>query len=403
MGKGDKKTKKGKISKKSFGNKRLKNKSSRQLIKPKDFRKWSRERLYFEIGRFDYTITITFKHNSDSFKKFGKMIIGILYYTKKERHLLKIKLNSGVKYQTDGKILFTTLIKEGLTEEQISLLFTEGFNNIDILNADCYAYKRNQTYFRKKKKKLEEPLVIKIKDDLGNLKSLKMIYQLFKRRIDQSDDLIDFEKLKMMAIQKALEIVEIDPIYIHSDLVKERKVEYDFLVEDTLIDIDKIKAYSDVMLKNKLELSKKIVDNEFAKAGINPERPIEMLEHLGLYAGLTQIGITYEDEIILYGTNPKIILDFKGFMHIVFRHCNICNIGKYNEDKSRIPYELMDIKDLVKSCLHLLAQDIDSHFAKNPNKRFSRYGDRLIRFNGDYYEIHINTNGVIETFYNHEK
>lgn len=402
MGKGDKKTKKGKISKKSFGNKRFKNKNSRQLINPKDFRRWSREKLFFEIGRFDYTVTITFKYNSESYLKFGEMITGILYYTKNERHLLKIKINSGVSYETDGKTLFTTLIKERLTEDQISLLFTEGFNNTDVSNTSCYAYKRNQTYFKKKNKKLEEPLVIKIKD-LGNLKSLKMLYQLFKRRIDQSDNLIDFEKLKMMAIQKALEIVETDPKYIHNDLVKERKVEFDYLLEDTLFDIDKIATYSNEVLNSKLELIKIIVNNEFAKAGINPDKPLEMREHLGLYYGLIQIGIRYEDEIILYGTNPKIILDFKGFMHVVFRHCNICKIGKYNQDKSRIPYELADIKDLIKSCLHLLESDIDSHFTQYPEKRFSRYGDRLIRFNGNYYEIHINTKGVIETFYNHEK
>ena len=90
-------------------------------------------------------------------------------------------------------------------------------------------------------------------------------------------------------------------------------------------------------------------------------------------------------------------------MHVVFRHCNICNIGKYNQDKSRIPYELTDIKDLIKSCLHLLKSDIYNHFTQHPDKKFSRYGNRLIRFNGDYYEIHINTKGMIETFYNHEK
>lgn len=403
MGKGDKKTRRGKITKKSYGKTRLKKESSRQLIKPKNLRKWSRERLYFEIGRFDFTINIIFKKNSDSFIKYGKMITGILYYTKKERRLFNIKLNSGIKHETDGKILFTTLIKELLTEEQINLLFTEGFNNTDILDADYYAYKRNPTYFRKKNKKLEKPIEVKVSNDLGNLESYKLLYKLFKRRIDQADNLIGFEELKMMAIQKSLNIIETDPKYIHNQIVQERKIEFDFLVEDILIDISKITIYSDEVLKNKLELVKKIVNYEFVKAGINPDKPLEIREHLRLYFGLIQIGIKYEDEIILYGTNPKIILDFKGFMHVVFRHCYLCNIGENNIDKSRIPYELSDIKDLISSCLHLLKKDIDNHFTKYPDKRFSRFRDRLIRFNGNYYEIHINTKGLIETFYNHEK
>jgi ribosomal small subunit protein bTHX len=402
MGKGDKKTKKGKIAKKSYGKIRVKKEISKQLIRPNNFRKWSRERVYYEIGRFDYSVTIIFKRNSESFLKYGSTITGLLYYTKKENRLLNIKLNSGVKYETDGKLLFTTILKEHLTKEQINLLFTEGFNNTDISAVNYYAYKRNPTYFRKKKK-LNEPIVIKISDDLGSIKSIKMLYQLFKRRIDQSDSLIDFEKLKMMAIQKSLEIVETDPKYIHNEIIEDRKIEFDFLVEDILFDISKITTYSNEVLKNKLELVKKIVNHEFVKAGINPSKLPEMRGHLGLYASLIQIGVKYEDEIILHGSKPKIILDFKGFMHVVFRHCSICNIGKYNVDKSRIPYELKDIKGLISSCLYLLEKDINSHFTNYPSKKFSRYGDRLIRFNGNYYEIHINTEGMIETFYNHEK
>ncbi|WP_299368272.1 30S ribosomal protein THX [Winogradskyella sp.] len=403
MGKGDKKTKKGKRTKKSYGKTRLRTRKTNGLISPKNFRKWSRERLYFEVGQFDFTVTIIFKQNTNSYLKYGKMITGLLYYTKKERRSLKIKLNSGVKYETDGKVLFTTLLKDKLSEQQVKLLFTEGFDNIDIFDISYYAYKHNPTYFNKKKKKLNEPIAIRISNDLDELSALKMLYNLFKRRIDSADYLIDFEKLKMSAIQKVLSIDETDSKYIHSEIVERRKVEFNFLVEDISFDIGETKNYSDQVLKDKFEFAKRIVEHEFVKAGIDPKKPSELKEHLRLYAGLIQIGVRYEDEIVLYGTKPKVVLDFKGFMHVVFRHCKVCNIGQNNVAKSRMPYELSDIKDLINSCLHLLEDDINSHFVKHPDKRFSRFGDRLIRFNGDYYEIHINTNGIIETFYNHER
>lgn len=402
MGKGDKKTRKGKIAKKSYGKTRLRNINSLRLIKPESLRKWSKERLYVEIGQFDFTITIVFKKGSSSFNEFGEMITGLLYYTKNQRRLYRIKFNSGIKFETDGKILFTSVIKDRSTEEQINLLSTKGFDNTDILTVDYYGYKRNPTYFNKKNKKLEDPLLIRI-PNIDNLSSLKMLYNLYRRRMDTTDKLIDFEKLKMMAIQKCLDITETDKKYIFNEIVQKRKAEFDFLVEDISIDIEKIKTYSDDVLKNKLQLSQEIVDYEFEKAGINPKKILEMKGHYGLYSALIQIGIKYEDKIILYATNPKVILDFKGFMHVVFRHCTICKIGNNNLAKSRIPYKLSDIEDLIKSCLHLLEDDINNHFTKHPKKRFSRYGDKLIRFNGDYYEIHINTKGIIETFYNHEK
>src|SRR5690606_7129262 len=102
------------------------------------------------------------------------------------------------------------------------------------------------------------------------------------------------------------------------------------------------------------------------KAGLDPNKPSEIKDHLGLCSGLIQIGVRYEDTIVLYGTKPIIDLDFKGFMHVVFRHCTICNIGQNNVAKSRIPYELSDIKDLINSCLHLLEDDIDNHFITHP-------------------------------------
>ncbi len=403
MGKGDKKTKKGKRSKNSYGKTRIKKGKSNHLINTKNLRKWSRERLYFEVGQYDFTVNIIFRPNSNGYIKYGKMITGLLYYTKKERRLLKIKLNSGIKYETDGKVLFTTLLKDRLSEAQIKSLFTEGFKNTDVLSINSYAYKNNPTYFNKKNKKLNEPIQIKISDDLDEHSALKMLYNLFKRRIDNEDKITDYEKIKMSAIQTALGINETAPNYIHNELIQERKAEFDFLVEDILFDLGKIRNYSDQVLKAKFEFARKIVDYEFIKAGINPKNPLEIKEHLGLYSGLIQIGIRYEDEIVLYGTKPKVVLDFKGFMHVAFRHSKICNIGQNNNSKSRIPYKLSNIKDLINSCLQPLKDEINNHFINHPNKRFSRFRDRLIRFNGDYYEIHINTKGLIETFYNHGK
>lgn len=403
MGKGDIRTKRGKLINKSYGIIRPKDCRKRNLISFDKFRKWSLERLYVEIGRFDYTVAIVFIPNTPSYQKFGRMITGQLYYKKSEDQLLKIRTNSGIKYETNGKVLFTTLLKENLSKDKIKLLETTGFDNIDILDLSYYAYKQNPTYFKKKNKKLADPIIINVRNENSYSDSYKMIYYLFCKRIDEGDYLIEFEKLNMMAIQKALRIPQSNPKYIFIEIMNERQAEFDYLVEEILIWIEEIKSYSDEVLKRKLELIKKIVDYEFNKAGVNTEKPLEIVKHLGLYSGLLQIGMQYQDEIILYGTTPKVVLDFKGFLHVAFRHCDVCNIGSNNVNKSRIPYKLADLKRLIKSCLHLLEDEINDHFKKYPDKRFSKFKDRLIRFNGNYYTIHINTNGVIETFYNHDK
>ena len=403
MGKGDRKTKKGKLFKGSYGNSRRRDLRKRNLINLNLLRRWSKERIYVEIGRYDFTVTVVLKNDSESYKKYGKMITGQIYYTKKERQLLKTKINGGVKNETDGNVLITTLLRENFTDSQIKQLATNGFKNTDIADLSYYRYKHNPTYFKKKEKKLEKPITLKVPGGISYLESYQMSYRLFKRRINEDDHLIEFEKLKMMAIKTTLKIKEDDPKYNFDHLVLERIADYNFMVEDIQLWIGKIEMYSDIVLKEKSEVVKKIVDYEFIRAGINPDKPSEIAKYLGLYSGLLQIGMMYTDEIVLYGTTPKVVLDFKGFMHVAFRHCNVCNIGTNNIAKSRIPYELADLKGLIKSCLHLLEDEINDHFKTHPNKRFSRFGDMLIRYNGDYYEIHINTDGIIETFYNHEK
>ena len=402
MGKGDKKSNKGKRSRGSYGKTRLKNREKRNLIKIQDLKKWSLERLFIEIGQYDFTVSIVFKENSESHKKFGRNITGILYYTKKERKLLKAKVNSGIKVETKGKVLFTTLLKDQLRNDQIKELSTKGFNNKDILFLDYYGHKHNPTYFNKKSKKLSEPIKIEINNDFSYEESYKMMFNFYRKRVDDGDMLSDFEKIEMMAIKKALSINETDPKFVFASNVEVRKQDYDFLLDEINYYLEKTDEINPEVFQAKIDSVKQIVDMEFIKAGIKPKKALEIAPHLGLYNGFLQIGLTYRDEIVIYGTNPKIILDFEGFMHVVFRHCNVCNIGKNNIAKSRIPYKLTDIKPLIKSCLEPLKEEIKSNFSEHPGKRYSKFGDQMIRFNGDYYEVQINEKGRIETFFNHE-
>ena len=160
MGKGDRKTKKGKRSRGSYGKSRLQNKRKSNFIKLENLRKWSKERLYAEIGKYDFTVSIIFKKNTFSFQNYGQLITGALYFTINERKQLDIKINSGIKTETDGNILFTTFLREKLTKDQIKKLKVIGFESNDICSLDYYAYKRNPTYLKKKNKKIEEPLKI---------------------------------------------------------------------------------------------------------------------------------------------------------------------------------------------------------------------------------------------------
>lgn len=149
MGKGDKKTRKGKIWKSSYGKKRRKNSKANKNIQRSNLRYWSIERIYSDIGQFDFTCNILFKVNSESYLKYKRNATGVIYYTKKERQLLKSRLNAGIQKETDGKVKYKLVLKNEHSNQQIKELFKLGFNNADILDIFYYPIKHNQTYFNK--------------------------------------------------------------------------------------------------------------------------------------------------------------------------------------------------------------------------------------------------------------
>jgi ribosomal small subunit protein bTHX len=400
MGKGDKRSKKGKIRSKTYGTKRNKKKRADSYIKISDLKYWSIERLFAFIGNFDYTVNIQFKNDSDGFRKYGMNITGLLIYSKEERKILKSKINSGIKNETDGNIRFDIVLKKGLSEQLITELYKIGFNNSDILTVCFIPYKSNKTYFNKGQKKLEDPLVIEVNHKISNKEAYYMKYNLYKTRTDGNDFITDDEKLEIMALQKALNIKEQNSKYLHDQLVNNRKTEFEFKLEEIKYYLEEIEMISDNVFKNKFLQVKSIVDSEFRIAGIDPDDALQMINYLGIYSGLLQIGTFYQEKIVLYSTTPKIVLDFKGFLHIAFRHSNVLNIGKNNKDKSRIPYSLVEIDRLVSSCLQSVEEEIELHYKKHPEKRFSKFGNELIRFNGNDYVVQINPQGIIETFYN---
>lgn len=403
MGKGDKKSRRGKIKLGSYGKSRRKKGNQKIYIKLNELKYWSIEKLFAFIGNYDFTANVQFKYNSDSYRKYGQSITGEFYFTKAERRLLKIKINSGIARETEGDVKFKIFLKEELTDEQIKELLKVGFNSNDILDVTYYSYKHNKTYFKKNQKRLSEPMKIHINDSNSLIDDYAFAYRVYKLRIDMDDSLTNDEKIDMVALQRVLAINETDEKYIHNEFISSKKIEFDFVLDKMNFLLGRIERLSEEVLKNKTEQVIIIINKEFQKAGINSDKASELVKYIDIYSLLIDIGMDYQEKIVLYSSNPKVILDFEGFIHVAFRHCPLFNIGEANQNKSRIPYRLEDIKGLIESCLQTVEDDIKLHFQMYPDKRFSKFGEELIRFNGDYYEVHINPQGRLETFYNHER
>lgn len=159
MGKGDKKSKKGKRFRKSHGKIRPKNRNivRRKVLAIENMTKWSIERLYSECGRYNRTTSIVFKDKSQSQTLFGQSITGEIFYTLEERRKLENRGKNGFVKESNGIVKFKIILKDELNPTQIKILVTEGFPSSDILFLDYYPLPLINEFQSKGVRKLPEP------------------------------------------------------------------------------------------------------------------------------------------------------------------------------------------------------------------------------------------------------
>jgi hypothetical protein len=153
-------------------------------------------------------------------------------------------------------------------------------------------------------------------------------------------------------------------------------------------------------IDKKLEIVKAQVEKEFIDAGI--EKNDIFLKYRSLYTSLVMIGFKFTPRIIMF-SKPNVYWDFDRFLHIIFRHTWALRLGKKYNEKDVLKYSINEIEDLVQSVLNEIWDDMENHFEQYPDKRFSKFKDQRHYFKGDYYEFHVNPEGLLETFYNSTK
>lgn len=402
MGKGDKKTKKGKRFLGSYGNKRPKNKNitKRAIIPLADLRKWSIERLYAETGRYSDTTVLTLRGKSRF--AFDRTITGILHYTLEERTKLERRFKNGFIKETDNNIKIEILLRKNLTLEQIKLLRTEGIPNSDIIDLLSYNSNKPSFFKQKGKRKLPKPNIV-IKVNQNFLSDCKAECGFYKIRLDKGEKLLSFEKIRFVALAKFLKLKIVDSNfeskYVSPSEKNELNYQYNYLQylngDIKLKDKELVKAR-----ENKIDSIKKQVEKEFIATGI--EQKDIILKYAELYKELILVGMEFNPQVLIYST-PNVYWNFDRFLHIIFRHTWALRIsGKY-EQKDVIKYGINEIEGLITIILEKVRSDIEHHFQTYPNKRFSKYKEHRYYYEGDYYEFHINPDGLLETFYNSTK
>lgn len=106
--------------------------------------------------------------------------------------------------------------------------------------------------------------------------------------------------------------------------------------------------------------------------------------------------IKFKPAILLHG-KKQVYWDLPSYLHIVLRHVETYQVGTFTE-KTVLPYELDDLKDLVEKVLGRVRDEIELHYVTS-TKPFVRSGGMAILFNGDYFVVRIDPTGCLIQFY----
>ncbi|MDR7210961.1 hypothetical protein [Flavobacterium piscis] len=364
---------------------------------------YSKENIYKNTGQFDKIVSVTFRFNSDSHKKYGPYIVGKFYYTPKERAENQHIVNNPNHEHTHGLIKFIASDSPEISHENKEYLKFDGLETSNIIEILGFNAPAENKFIKTELRDLPTPMTINSsftkEDDADDMmlwlnnQRLKNGYKLIKEEMNQhnailyrkyENRIIKPEEIALFRDSKTSQIKpELNYYYLNS------KLEHGTITDEELEELKKLIDQNAVdkiqIIKQELEKS----SEKWKKMGIDQKAALSIL---------VQFAIHFETHRLTSGKIP-IWWDFERFVHIFMRHVNETKIGERFEIKTVFQYRLKDIKSLIKIVLGIAEKEINRHFDTKPGIEFKRQGERGIYFDGDYYSFRIDKDGKLMTFH----
>jgi hypothetical protein len=361
------------------------------------------EEIYALVGREDKTATITLMYNSQSFKDFGAHITLVFDYTQKERLELDELIKKG-RFNQNGYIKANYLGQE-LSAEKIEKLKDKGINSEDIIHILYIDFPKANTFHSKEVREIKT-LKIPMKSQSKG-RDFDWMYGFTKRLVRDNIGVTPYERNfylggKLYYEPDELTEDEMNEIYKEGMTLNE-DVEYQFLFIKLMREeiTDEENKRVGLLLSKKLKKSFGILDKYLQQAGSSVKKLSEFnidkaVELFGKVDGFTDKKLSHNKPKIIY-------IDIEGYLHIYMRHVEEMKINAHFEHKDNFQWKEEDVFTVIQKVIEQVDDEIQDFFKKNPNGRYSRYGDKSLYFEGDYYTFHIEKDGRISTFHKNKK
>lgn len=366
--------------------------------------RYTLEEIYLLVGREDKTAGLTFRSGSESAKVFGQFLTVLFLYSQKEREELD-ELVKVTPYSKVGYLRARNLVNE-LTNEQEKHLTTIGINSEDIIEILYFTAPEKNTFHSSEKRSIRK---IEVKmNTLAKGRDLDWMYGFKKRLVSDGVGLCPAERFFYLAGKfyyepDELTEDEVNEIYPNDAVEMREEVEWELLSIKYMreeISLDEKKKLAEILsIRKKLYID--LLDKYLKQAGSSMKRLVQknIDQAVELYMRVDKFK---ERRLNVTGTMP-IFIDIHSYLHIYMRHVEEMKVTEHFEEKDNFLWEEQDIFSVMQQVIRHVNEEIQAYFAKNPGKRYSRYGGQSVYYQGDYYTFHIEPDGRVSTFHRNKK
>ena len=360
---------------------------------------FSYEEIFSMYGQFDTFVSLQFNVGTEAFKKFGPSLMGTFIYTLEERRDLEQALKDGNVPRTNRLVKFKPAKAEKkLTEEQRIELDKTGILNGDIFEVATVNRARQNRFKVVGEKDVPNTLIVNF--DSRGVEWNRFKLGMYTSRLSSDYPLIDAERQEYLALQayydKLSEAEKAEAIDTNTGLLKSliryHYLEIKFMNSDLTPEEDEdFRRLQDERTKPKIELLR-------AELGRSSERLKDIaVHHKDPLNRVIVIAVQFEDEVILPYKFP-IWWNFERFLHIYIRHVKETKLGERFAEKTIFQYKFKDVRRIIDAVLSSIYPEVEEHFKTNTDV-FRRMGKRAVYYDGIYYRVEIESNGLLRTFH----
>ena len=354
--------------------------------------------FYKMCGQTDSVANIIFRPGSESEELYGSEITVRIVYTRFQREQLEKDADSlnHYPYVKVEYLLFD------INEEIRSQLLTKGFKANDAVSLIVSENNQKENFFTSGNDRTLNKVEIPFEGEGGG-KDIQWIYGFLKKIRNEGVALTDDEMSEFLACKLILDYTSLtqeekEQIFDEQGRISNNDVAWSFL---------KWKSEA-----NKLTDTDKQLLSKLSVIRIS-ERLGKLEEVLKSIGGLIIFSMKYPEICILligkvlqfrelrFNITGKHLfcLDLDGFLHVYLRHVRELTIEGLYSERTKFQLEENDVLFVMKQVLCSINDDYQLFREMNPNRKYRRYSDEAIYFNGDYYRVEVGTDGHVDTFF----